>query len=90
MEAVGLTHYLAFLMNQLPNLLTRITQTPGQCGGRPCIRGMRIRVSDILEMLAENVSVKEILEDFPDLELEDIQACLLFAARRTDFPRLTA
>ena len=77
-------------MSQLSNLLTRITQTPGQCGGRPCIRGMRIRVSDILEMLAENVSVKEILEDFPDLEPEDIQACLLFAARRTDFPRLTA
>ncbi|MBW4547615.1 MAG: DUF433 domain-containing protein [Symplocastrum torsivum CPER-KK1] len=77
-------------MNQLSNLLTRITQTPGQCGGRPCIRGMRIRVSDILEMLAENVNVKEILEDFPDLEPEDIQACLLFAARRTDFPQLTA
>ena len=71
-------------------MLTRITQTPGQCGGRPCIRGMRIRVSDILEMLAENVSFSEILEDFPDLKLEDIQACLLFAAHRTDFPRLTA
>lgn len=71
-------------------MLTRITQTPSQCGGLPCIRGMRIRVSDILEMLAENVSVSEILEDFPDLELEDIQACLLFAARQTDFPRLTA
>ncbi|XGB40058.1 MAG: DUF433 domain-containing protein [Cyanobacteria bacterium LVE1205-1] len=77
-------------MSQSPNLLTRITETPGQCGGRPCIRGMRIRVSDILEMLAENVNIKEILEDFPDLEPEDIQACLLFAARRTDFPRLTA
>ncbi|CBN53662.1 MULTISPECIES: DUF433 domain-containing protein [Kamptonema] len=63
------------------NLLTRITQTPGQCGGCPCIRGMRIRVSDILEMLAENVSITEILEDFPDLESEDIQACLLFATR---------
>ncbi|HAT12710.1 MAG TPA: hypothetical protein DCS91_03115 [Microcoleaceae bacterium UBA11344] len=72
------------------NLLTRITQTPGQCSGRPCIRGMRIRVSDILEMLAENVIVTEILEDFPDWEPEDIQACLLFAARRTDFTRLTA
>ncbi len=70
--------------------LERITQTPGQCGGRPCIRGMRIRVSDILEMLAENVPAIEILEDFPDLEPEDIQACLLFAARRTEFPRLTA
>jgi uncharacterized protein (DUF433 family) len=76
--------------NLTTGLLNRITQTPGQCGGRPCIRGMRIRVTDILEMLAENVRVTEILEDFRDLELADIQACLLFAARRTDFPRLTA
>lgn len=73
-------------MTATTSLLTRITQTPGQCGGRPCIRGMRIRVSDILEMLAENVSATEILEDFPDLEPADIQACLLFAAKRTDFP----
>jgi uncharacterized protein (DUF433 family) len=51
---------------------------------------MRIRVSDILEMLAENVPASEILEDFPDLEAADIQACLIFAARRTDFTRLTA
>lgn len=78
------------VINSMNELLTRITQIPGQCGGRPCIRGMRIRVSDILEMLAENVTVSEILEDFPDLELEDIQACLLFAARRSDFVRLTA
>ena len=77
-------------MNSTVNLLSRITQTQSQCGGRPCIRGMRIRVSDILEMLAENVTVTEILEDFPDLEAEDIQACLLFAARRIDFPKLTA
>ncbi|MDJ0744314.1 MAG: DUF433 domain-containing protein [Xenococcaceae cyanobacterium MO_167.B27] len=77
-------------MNSKTSLFNRITQTPGQCGGRPCIRGMRIRVSDILEMLAENVSVTEILEDFPDLELADIQACLIFAARRSDFPTLTA
>jgi uncharacterized protein (DUF433 family) len=79
-----------FPMNSTPELLDRITQTPGLCGGRPCIRGMRIRVTDILEMLAENVTVAEILEDFPDLVLADIQACLLFAARRTDIPRLTA
>lgn len=71
------------------SLLTRITQVPGQCGGRPCIRGMRIRVSDILEMLAENVTTAEILADFPDLEIADIQACLLFAARWTDIPQLT-
>jgi len=51
---------------------------------------MRIRVADILELLAENVSVTEVLADFPDLELADIQARLLFAARSTDFPRLTA
>lgn len=72
------------------NLLSRITQIPGQCGGSPCIRSMRIRVSDILEMLAEDVSTSEILEDFPDLEIADLQACLVFAARRTDFSRLTA
>jgi uncharacterized protein (DUF433 family) len=63
-------------MNQ--QLLQRITQTPGLCGGKPCIRGMRIRVSDILEMLAENVDAVEILADFPDLEGADIQACLMF------------
>ncbi|AFY39950.1 protein of unknown function DUF433 [[Leptolyngbya] sp. PCC 7376] len=77
-------------MNTSNTLLSRITQTPGQCGGRPCIRGMRIRVCDILEMLAESVSVDELLEDFPDLEFADIQACLIFAAKRTEFPRLTA
>ena len=77
-------------MSMTTTLLDRITQIPDQCGGKPCIRGMRIRVSDILEMLAENVSISEILADFPDLEPEDIQACLLFAARRINFPRLAA
>ncbi|MEW5942789.1 MAG: DUF433 domain-containing protein [Pseudomonadota bacterium] len=72
------------------NLLKRITQTPGVCGGRPCVRGMRIRVSDILDMLADNVTPAEILADFPDLEPEDIQACLAFASHRLDFPRLAA
>ena len=77
-------------MGKLQDLMGRITQTQGQCGGRLCIRGMRIRVCDVLEMLSENVTADEILEDFPDLEPEDIQACLVFAARRTEFPRLTA
>ena len=72
------------------HLFDRIASSPGQCGGRPCIRGMRIRVSDILEMLAEGVSVQELLADFPDLEQEDLQACLLFAARRTEIARLVA
>lgn len=70
--------------------IERITFNPRQCGGRPCIRGMRIRVSDILDMLAEGVSVKEILEDFPDLEEEDIKASLKFAAGRVNIPRLAA
>ncbi len=71
-------------------LLSRITQTPGQCGGRPCIRGLRIRVGDILEMLACDVSSEEILRDFPDLNPDDIRACLYFAARRTTIPQVAA
>ena len=68
----------------------RITSTPGQCGGRPCIRGMRIRVSDIIEMFADGVSATEIVTDFPHLAPADIRACLLFAAQRTEIPRLVA
>jgi uncharacterized protein (DUF433 family) len=69
---------------------SRITYNVQQCGGKPCIRGMRIRVSDVLEMLANGVSESEILADFPDLEPEDIRACLRFAARRADLERLVA
>jgi uncharacterized protein (DUF433 family) len=69
-------------------LLDRITIEPGKCGGKPCIRGMRIRVSDLLEMLGEGASMEEILTDFPDLEREDILASLQFAARRSDIVRL--
>jgi uncharacterized protein (DUF433 family) len=71
-------------------LESRITHNPLQCGGKPCIRGMRIRVSDILQMLAEGVSSEVILLDYPDLELADIQACLLYAARRANLERLVA
>jgi len=67
-------------------LLARITQDPGRCGGRPTVRHLRIRVSDILEMLASGVSADEILSDFPDLEADDVPACLLFAARRRPTP----
>jgi uncharacterized protein (DUF433 family) len=70
------------------NLLDRITIAPGKCGGRPCIRGMRIRVCDVLEMLGDGVEPGEILRDFPDLERNDILACLQFAARRADIIRL--
>jgi len=72
------------------SLLNRITIEPGKCGGKPCIRGMRIRVSDILEMLGEGIGMEEILADFPDLEREDILASLQFAARRSDIVRLAA
>jgi uncharacterized protein (DUF433 family) len=67
-----------------PALLNRITFNPEQCGGRPCIRGMRIRVKDVLEMLAANVSQTEILQDFPYLEPDDIRACLAYAALQVD------
>lgn len=61
----------------------RITFNPKQCGGHPCIRGMRIRVADLLEMLGEGVSADEILADFPDIELADIQACRAYAERHS-------
>lgn len=71
-------------------LLDRITVNPLQCGGRPCIRGMRIRVSDVLDLLGAGVEVDEILNDYPDLEREDIYAALVWAARYVDHPRLSA
>jgi Uncharacterized conserved protein len=60
----------------------RITIEPGKRGGKPCIRGLRITVYDILEYLASGMTEEEILQDFPDLEAEDIRASLLFAADR--------
>ena len=71
-------------------LLSRITVDPDQCGGRPCIRGMRLRVLDVLELLAAGESREQILEDFPYLEAEDITASLLYAARQLDHPVLAA
>lgn len=70
-------------------IMERITFNPSQCGGRPCIRGMRIRVKDVLDLLAAKVSDSEILADYPDLEAEDIQACLEYAAAQLDHPVLT-
>jgi uncharacterized protein (DUF433 family) len=60
----------------------RITIEPGKRGGKPCLRGLRITVQDVLEVLASGMTQKEILRDFPDLTREDIQACLAFAADR--------
>jgi uncharacterized protein (DUF433 family) len=74
----------------VPYLFDRITVNPRQCGGRPCIRGMRIRVIDILELLAAGLSFEQIIEELPDLELEDIKAALLYAVRKLDHPVLAA
>jgi uncharacterized protein (DUF433 family) len=68
----------------------RITINPAVCGGRPCIRGLRIRVRDILDMLAGGSTRQEILEDYPYLEDEDITAALEFAGRVTDHPVIAA
>lgn len=64
--------------------LNRITVEAGKCGGRPCIRGLRIRVTDVLELLAAGASFEEILTDYPYLEREDILAALDYAAHQTD------
>jgi uncharacterized protein (DUF433 family) len=69
-------------------LAERITVNPRQCGGRPCIRGMRIRVSDVLDLLAEGLNSKQVLEELPDLEEADVLAALRFASRRVDHPVL--
>jgi uncharacterized protein (DUF433 family) len=73
-------------MTDKTTLLSTITQTLGKCGGGPCIRGMRIRVSGFLETLADNITPTQIRADFPDLEPEDIQACLLLGSVSIDFP----
>ena len=68
--------------------MERITTDPEQCGGRPCIRGMRIRVIDVLDLFAAGLSSEQILEELPDLEMEDLKAVLTYAARRLDHPVL--
>lgn len=68
------------------SLLDRITIEPGKMGGRPCIRGMRMRVRDVLDLLAAGASHDEILSDYPDLEADDIRACLAYAAAQIDHP----
>ncbi|MEM9276553.1 MAG: DUF433 domain-containing protein [Cyanobacteria bacterium P01_F01_bin.143] len=61
----------------MSNLLSRITINPKQCGGRPCIRGMRIRVTDVLDLFVAGLSAEQILEEMPDLETDDIKAAIL-------------
>jgi len=70
----------------MPSQLDRITSDPAICGGRPCIRGQRIRVTDTLDLLAGGATRREILDDYPYLEDEDITAALEYAARHVDHP----
>jgi len=71
-------------------LADRITVNPDQCGGRPCVRGLRIRVTDVLDLLAAGLSPAQVLDELPDLEPEDIAACLRLASRRLDHPIVAA
>jgi uncharacterized protein (DUF433 family) len=77
-------------MGQTVELMDRITVNPDQCGGRPCIRGLRIRVSDVLDLLAVGLTAEQVVEELPDLEREDIAACLRFVSRRLGHPVLAA
>ena len=64
----------------MSKLAERITVDPEQCGGRPCIRGMRIRVTDVLDLLASGMSSEEILDDYPGIEEADIRACIAWGS----------
>ena len=72
----------------MQDLLSRITSRPGLCGGKPTIRGMRIRVTDVLDLLFNGFSFAEVLEELEDLELDDIRACIMYASRKIDYPVL--
>jgi uncharacterized protein (DUF433 family) len=86
----GNTYKFIFGFIPMPDLLTKITINPKQCGGRPCIRGMRIRVSDVLDLFVAGLSAEEILEEMPDLEADDLKAALLYASRQLNHPILVA
>ena len=77
-------------LEPMNELLTRITIRADQCHGQPCIRGMRIRVIDVLEMLAGGMTHADILADYPYLEDADIRASLAYAAREMNHPVVTA
>ena len=69
--------------------MDRITLNPAQCGGQPCIRGMRIRVNDVLDLLATGMTAEQVIEELPDLDLDDVQAAVQFAARQDNPPSST-
>ncbi len=73
-------------MNE-PELLKRITVEPDKLGGKPCVRGYRMSVANVLALLAQGATLGEIFDDFPFLEADDISACLLYAAKQVDHPK---
>lgn len=70
--------------------MERITFNPSQCGGRPCIRNMRIRVSDVLDLLATGLTTQQVIEELPDLEVADVKAAIAFASQQVDHSMLAA
>lgn len=74
----------------MENWKAKITINPNQCGGHPCIRGMRIRIIDILDLLATGLTQVQVLEEFPDLNLADIEAALKYARSKMDHPVIAA
>ena len=91
--ALSLTEWSVYPVTEeatVAALAERITVNPDQCGGRPCVRGLRIRVTDVLDLLASGLSPEQVLDELPDLEPEDIAACLRFASRRLDHPIVAA
>jgi len=72
------------------SILNRITVNPNQCGGKPCVRGMRIRVTDVLDLISNGLTNEQILAEMPDLEKDDIVACLKYAAAKINHPVLHA
>ena len=74
----------------MQELIDRITFNPSQCGGRPCIRGMRIRVTDVLDLLTAGLTEDQILNEMPDLVTDDIRPSVAYASRMIDHPVLSA
>ena len=74
----------------MADLLERITVNPQQCGGHPCVRGMRIRVVDVLDLFASGLDSTAILDEMSDLEPDDLRACIAYARRRIEHPLLAA
>jgi uncharacterized protein (DUF433 family) len=83
--------FVIYIQIMNTQLLERITFNPNQCGGKPCIRNMRIRVTDVIELLANGLSPEQIIADeLPDLDRDDITASLLYAAVKLNHPVLQA